>query len=122
MVEERSQSFLRAVVPIHRLLQESGRIEVSTTPAFHPILPLLIDTDRATINRPGASRPPRYAHPEDAVTQLDLARTDHATRFGRLPRGLWPAEGAVSADTAEMVGQFNFAWLANRRRRAGAIR
>jgi alpha-amylase/alpha-mannosidase (GH57 family) len=109
---EAQYTLLRAVVPIHRALQEAGQIEVSTTPAFHPILPLLIDTDRAAIGRPGASRPPRYAHPEDAATQLDLARTDHATRFGRLPRGLWPAEGAVSADAAEMVGQFAFTWLA----------
>jgi alpha-amylase/alpha-mannosidase (GH57 family) len=111
MLEEQYK-LLRAVVPIHRALQEAGRIEVSTTPAFHPIMPLLIDTDRAAIDRPGASRPPRYAHPEDAATHLDLARSDYGTRFGRQPRGLWPAEGAVSADAVEMVGADGFAWLA----------
>ena len=61
---------LRAVVPIHRALQDSGRIEVSTTPAFHPILPLLIDTDSAYVDRPGTSRPMRFAHPEDAATHV----------------------------------------------------
>ena len=68
---------LRAVVPIHRALQDAGRIEVSTTPAFHPILPLLIDTNAASIDRPGTSYPPRYAHPEDAAEHVELAGRDY---------------------------------------------
>lgn len=103
---------LRAIVPLHRALQESGQIEVSTTPAFHPILPLLIDTDQAYIDRTDASRPPRYAHVEDAVTQIALARDDYVARFGRFPSGLWPAEGAVSAEAVALVGRSGFTWLA----------
>lgn len=61
---------LRAILPIHRQLQEAGQIEVSTTPFYHPILPLLVDTDQATIDRPGSSLPQRFAHPEDASAQV----------------------------------------------------
>ncbi len=57
---------MRAVVPIHRRLQDQGQLEVATSPFYHPILPLLIDTDQATVDRPGATLPPRFAHPEDA--------------------------------------------------------
>lgn len=103
---------LRAVVPLHRELQRVGRIEVSTTPAFHPILPLLIDTDHAYVDRPGTSRPTRYRHPEDAVAQVAQARSDYTTRFGQAPRGMWPAEGAVSAAAVETIAQHEVTWIA----------
>jgi alpha-amylase/alpha-mannosidase (GH57 family) len=111
MVEDQ-YTILRAVVPIHRALQESARIEVSTTPAFHPILPLLIDTDRAYIDRSGTSHPTRYAYPEDAGAQIELARTDYLGRFGRGPAGMWPAEGAVSAEAVQMIEREGISWIA----------
>lgn len=43
MVEEQYK-LMRAVLPLHRQLQAQEQIEVSTSPFFHPILPLLIDT------------------------------------------------------------------------------
>jgi alpha-amylase/alpha-mannosidase (GH57 family) len=111
MVDEQYK-IMRAVVPIHRALQDSGRIEVSTTPAFHPILPLLIDTDSAYIDRSGTSHPTRYSYPEDAAAHVELACGDYLARFGRRPAGMWPAEGAVSADAIEMLGREGVSWLA----------
>lgn len=111
MIEEQYK-ILRAIVPIHRTLQESGRIEVSTTPAFHPILPLLIDTDRAYIDRPGTSLPTQFAYADDAAAQVALAISDHTSRFGKTAAGMWPAEGAVSADAVEMCAQHGVRWLA----------
>ena len=72
----RPYKIMRAVVPIHRALQESGRIEVSTTPAFHPILPLLIDTDppKSTARRVSSDA---IRIPEDAAAQIELAPDDY---------------------------------------------
>jgi alpha-amylase/alpha-mannosidase (GH57 family) len=112
MIEEQYK-ILRAIVPIHRELQKAGRIEVSTTPAFHPILPLLIDTDHAYIDRPGTSLPTRYAYPDDASAQVALASRDYLTRFGRSPAGMWPAEGAVSTEAVEMIENHGIAWIAS---------
>ena len=103
---------MRAIVPIHRQLQESGRIEVSTTPAFHPILPLVIDTDRAYVDRPAAGLPTRFAHPEDAAAQIALARDDYLHRFDTRPLGMWPAEGAVSAEAVTMLARHGLSWVA----------
>lgn len=103
---------LRAVVPIHRRLQERGQIEVTTTPFAHPILPLLVDTDRATIDRPGATYPPRFAYPEDAEAQVRLAVQLYAERFGRAPRGMWPAEGAVSQSVIPFFSGNGIRWIA----------
>lgn len=106
---------LRAVVPIHRLLQDRGQIEVATSPFAHPILPLLADTDRATIDRPGASRPRRFSFPEDAEAQVRLAVDCYRRHFGRAPRGMWPAEGAVSRFVLPHFARHGIRWLATDR-------
>ena len=110
MVDEQYK-ILRAIVPIHRRLQDAGQIEVSTTPYYHPILPLLIDTDQATIDRPGTEHPPRFAYPEDARAQTAAAVEAYQDRFGRRPRGMWPAEGAVSEDAAAMFAEARVRWI-----------
>lgn len=110
MVEDQ-YTILRAVVPIHRALQDAGRIEISTTPAFHPILPLIIDTDSAYIDRPGTSHPAQFSRPEDAEAHIEMACRDYLCRFGRRPAGMWPAEGAVSAEAVQMIGREGVAWL-----------
>jgi len=106
---------MRAVVPIHRVLQDEGQIEVATTPFFHPILPLLFDTNRATIDRPGASHPRRFAHPEDAEAQVLRAVDYYREVFKRRPRGMWPAEGAVSQFVVPLFGKSRVKWIATDR-------
>lgn len=103
---------LRAIVPIHRALQDRGQVEVSTTPFYHPILPLLIDTDTATIDRPGSTYPKRFARPEDAEAQVRLALDHYTHCFGRPPRGMWPAEGAVAQSVVPLFARHGVSWIA----------
>ncbi|MBI2486785.1 MAG: hypothetical protein HYW01_07480 [Deltaproteobacteria bacterium] len=103
---------MRAVIPIHRQLQERGQIEVSTTPFYHPILPLLVDTNRATIDRPGATHPRRFIYPEDGEAQVRLTVEYYKQRFGQPPRGMWPAEGAVSQFVIPFFARHGVRWIA----------
>lgn len=86
---------LRNLLPLYRRLQDGGQIEVSTTPFYHPILPLLCDTALATLDKEGAQLPERFAWPEDAEAQIQHAVECYTQRFGRPPQGMWPAEGGV---------------------------
>lgn len=104
---------LRAVIPLHRSLQDEGRIEVVTTPFAHPILPLIVDTDEATIDRPAARHPARFRHPEDADAQVELAVGLYRDGFGASPEGMWPAEGAVSASTVPIYARNGVKWIAS---------
>lgn len=103
---------LRAVIPLLRLLHERGQVELTVTPFFHPILPLLMDTAEAALDRPGTWPPARFAWPADAVCQLRSALLDHRERFGHSADGVWPAEGAVSADTVRLLGENGVQWVA----------
>ena len=104
---------LRAVIPLHRALQDEGRIEVATTPFAHPILPLIVDTDEATIDRAGTTHPTRFHHPEDADAQVELAVGLYRDGFGASPEGMWPAEGAVSASTVPIYARNGVRWIAS---------
>ncbi len=114
MVEEQYK-IMRAVIPIHRQLQAQGQIEVSTTPFYHPILPLLVDTDRATLDRSGSTHPARFVHPEDAQAQVWLAVEFYRRHFGQSPRGMWPAEGAVSQFVIPFFARHGVSWIATDR-------
>lgn len=112
MVEEQWK-IMRQIVPLHRQLQDRGQVEVSVTPFFHPILPLLVDTDLATLDRAGTSLPPRFAHPEDADAQVAAAVDFYRERFGRAPRGMWPAEGAVGEAILPIFIRHGVRWIAS---------
>ncbi|MFZ5875459.1 MAG: hypothetical protein ACOYXU_03520 [Nitrospirota bacterium] len=108
-------TIMRNIVPIHRTLQDRGQIEVSTTPFYHPILPLVYDSDQATIDREGSAHPARFSHPEDARAQVRLAVEYYRAKFGRSPRGMWPAEGAVSSSAVGLFEEAGIAWIATDR-------
>ncbi len=109
------EAVMAAVVPLHAELQRRGQIEISTTPLYHPILPLLVDTDRATLDRAGTYLPRRFAHPEDAHAQVKRAVDDYTQRFGRPPQGMWPAEGAVAQFVVPIFAEHGVRWLASDR-------
>ena len=90
-----------------------GQIEVSTSPFYHPILPLICDSDVAAESHPGVKLPRRrFHHPEDARAQLRAAVESHERVFGARPRGLWPSEGSVSDEVLRMAIREGFEWAA----------
>ena len=104
---------LRRVIPEYRDASARGQIELSTSPFYHPILPLLCDTDIYLKTHPSAGVPrPAFRHPEDAAEQLARARQCHERLFGHLPAGLWPSEGSVSDEAAELAAKAGFQWMA----------
>jgi alpha-amylase/alpha-mannosidase (GH57 family) len=95
------------IVPEYRRRQDEGIIEISTTPYYHPILPLLINSrvDDGHV-------PVEIRFPEDAKEQLRRSREFMRDRFGRYPRGLWPSEGSVSDEVALLAASMGFEWMA----------
>ena len=104
---------LQRVIPEYRAAAERGQVELSVSPFYHPILPLLCDTDVYLRNDPQAKLPrQRFHHPEDAQEQLNRAVTYYEEVFGRRPRGLWPSEGSVSDEMVPLAAEAGIQWLA----------
>lgn len=102
------------VLPEYRAAAASGQIEISTTPYYHPILPLVCDTEIALRSNPNSPVPrPPFRYPEDAREQLVRARRYHEQRFGASPAGLWPSEGSVSDQALEIAAELGFRWFAS---------
>ncbi len=108
---------LAAIVPVHKKLayhasSQKGQIELITTPFYHPILPLIYDTDLAKLCQPNDSMPKRFHFPEDAEAQVRKAIAYFRRLFGQQPTGMWPAEGAVAHDVVPVFSKNKVKWIA----------
>jgi alpha-amylase/alpha-mannosidase (GH57 family) len=113
VLREVELELLNRVIPEYRAAAERGQIEVSASPFYHPILPLLCDSDVYLRTHPDARRPRQpFRRPEDAAEQLERASACHARLFGRPPVGLWPSEGSVSDAIVPLVAASGFRWMA----------
>jgi alpha-amylase/alpha-mannosidase (GH57 family) len=112
LVGRKEREICAQVIPEYRKLAQSGQIEISTTPFYHPILPLLCDSDIASVAHPHVPLPPRFCFPEDARLQLEMARDYIQKTFGVAPAGLWPSEGSVSDHVLELAASTGFQWAA----------
>jgi alpha-amylase/alpha-mannosidase (GH57 family) len=112
-LRKKQQELLADVLPVYRKAAERGQIEISTTPYYHPILPLLCDSDIARVASPETPLPqPAFRYPQDAREQLSKARKFHERVFGTPPVGLWPSEGSVSDQALEIAAELGFKWFA----------
>lgn len=99
----------------YRKLADEGRVELSTTPYAHPIVPLLLDFRSAREAQPGARLPVLEAYPGGAARaawHIEHGLAIFERFFGRRPRGCWPSEGSVSAATLDLLDAAGFGWAA----------
>jgi alpha-amylase/alpha-mannosidase (GH57 family) len=107
------KKILAGIIPAHRDAQDRGQIEVSFSPYFHPILPLLIDTDLAREALPHIQLPgERFSHPEDAHRQIELSCDMYRQLFGRELTGMWPSEGSVAEPLIPILIEHGIKWIA----------
>lgn len=110
----RQRAIASGVSHLYHRLERGGQVELLTTPYFHPILPLLIDSNSAARSDPHAILPdPPFQYPEDAAYQLEQAVASHRRGFGSAPRGVWPSEGSVSPEACDAIAAAGIEWFAS---------
>jgi alpha-amylase/alpha-mannosidase (GH57 family) len=109
----RERELLGKVLPAYADAAKKGSIEISATPFYHPILPLVCDTNAGAASTPGLALPQnRFRHPEDAREQLVRALDLHEQVFGVRPQGVWPSEGSVSDEALAIAHSLGVRWMA----------
>jgi alpha-amylase/alpha-mannosidase (GH57 family) len=106
------------VIPVHRKLRydpqrQSGQVEIITTPFYHPILPLIYNSDLARLCQPNDSLPPRFSYPQDANAQVTKAVVMYRELFGSNPTGMWPGEGSVAQPILGVLARNGILWTAS---------
>jgi alpha-amylase/alpha-mannosidase (GH57 family) len=112
LVVERQRLACAKVLPLYRKLGERGQIELSASPYFHPIVPLLVDTQHARRARPDLPQPSQFSFPEDGAAQIARGAAAHEKTFGARPLGMWPPEGSVSPEAVHLYRANQIGWLA----------
>jgi hypothetical protein len=105
---------LARIIPEYKRLQDSGQVELCTSPFYHPILPLLLDPQA------GREANPRLAPydldfdwEEDAWDQLQDGLALMQRLFGSRPRGIWPPEGSLSEPVLRLLAKAGVSWTAS---------
>ncbi len=94
----RQKEVVGQILPAYKNLQDEGRIEISTTPFYHPILPILCEKGSG--------------FKEDAKVQIQKAVKLYKDVFGGKPLGMWPSEGSVSQDIIPLLADEGIKWMA----------
>jgi alpha-amylase/alpha-mannosidase (GH57 family) len=101
---------LGKVLPVYREFAQSGQIEISATPFYHPILPLLCDSNVAHEANPHVPLPSRFRFPQDARRHLERSLYYVEEKLGTRPVGLWPSEGSVSDEALSIAAETGYRW------------
>ncbi len=109
LVLEKTREALKEVIPLHGRLESKKIIELTCTPYYHPILPLLVDAQVRPDHHPDT---PEFKYPRDAERQLTMALDEFESVFGHRPDGMWPSEGSVSQDAVELIQKAGIRWIA----------
>ena len=96
------------VLPMYSDLAATGQVELTTTPYYHPILPLLM--------MPGwqmedGIRVTKQPWPDDVQNHLTTGMDLFEDEMGFRPVGMWPSEEAVSPAMVQPVTDVGIEWM-----------
>jgi len=95
---------------LYKKFQNQNRIEISTNPFYHPILPLLLDINedkyQYSENLPEKSK----LMEEDAIEQTKKSLDKFEEFFGKRPKGVWLPEQCIRKKAIELLSDLNVKW------------
>jgi alpha-amylase/alpha-mannosidase (GH57 family) len=104
---------MKKIIPLYKRAHSSGKIEITTSPFYHPIGPLLMNVGYALRSMDTALPCEPFSHPEDLNVQVAKAVDYHKSLFGSVPRGMWPPEGSVCPEMVEILAGHGITWIAS---------
>ncbi|MEZ0323276.1 MAG: glycoside hydrolase family 57 protein [Hydrogenothermaceae bacterium] len=105
--------FIKKITKYYENLEKKEVIEITTSPFYHPIIPLLIDINSAKESSPDIHLPSvREPMRDFAVKHITDAVNYHRKTFSKDPKGVWSSEGSLSRETVKLFKDTGFLWTA----------
>ncbi|MCX7760458.1 MAG: glycoside hydrolase family 57 protein [Hydrogenothermaceae bacterium] len=105
--------FIKKITKYYGKLEKKRAIEITTSPFYHPILPLLIDINSGKESSPDITIPPvRESMKDFAIKHITDAIDYHRENFLKNPKGVWSSEGSLSRETVKLFNDMGFVWTA----------
>lgn len=106
---EIQREVIRKIIPTYKKLLSKNRIEITTSPYYHPILPILLDINGIKKSF-SEDLPVDLKMGLDAKVQTELAIKRIEELFGKRPKGIWPSEHCVSPKMLDMFKNLGIEW------------
>ncbi|MBE7710232.1 MAG: hypothetical protein E7Z93_07295, partial [Cyanobacteria bacterium SIG32] len=105
---EIQREIMRQIVPAYKKYLEKNRIEITTSPYYHPILPILLEN--RNIKKITENAPQGLKMELDAKMQTQIALDRMEEIFEKRPRGIWPSEHCIGPKTLDMLSSLGVEW------------
>ena len=103
------REIIKKIIPTYKKFLEKGKIEITTSPYYHPILPILLDITSIKTS-PESELPSNLKMALDAKMQTEMAINRIEEIFGVRPKGLWPSEHCINSSVLEMIKELGIEW------------
>ncbi|MDD5155774.1 MAG: glycoside hydrolase family 57 protein, partial [Candidatus Omnitrophica bacterium] len=112
IVLDKQLLILKETIPGYRKMADSGQIEITVSPYYHPILPLLYDIKLGKEANLRTVLPhAAFKYPADAREQIEMAVEFYKKLFGAAPCGMWPSEESVCEHILDFFIQAGLNWI-----------
>ncbi|MFI3300904.1 MAG: glycoside hydrolase family 57 protein [Candidatus Gastranaerophilales bacterium] len=93
------RNIIKKIIPTYKKYLDEGRIEITTSPYYHTILPVLLGDSDNDIKMG-----------DDAKLQCELALDKIEEVFGKRPKGMWPSEHCISPNELKLFKELGLDW------------
>ena len=105
---EIQRDIIRQIIPTYKRLAKSHKIEITTSPYYHPILPILLDINSAKNKDDKALS--NLNMELDAKNQTIMALDRIEELIGIRPKGIWPSEQCIDSNVMKMLSEIGVNW------------
>jgi alpha-amylase/alpha-mannosidase (GH57 family) len=108
---EIQKQIIREIIPTYKKYIREGRVELTTSPYYHTILPILIDVkSSAKTGLTTAGLPNSLGMLDDAKLQIKAGLDRIEDVFGIRPKGMWPPELCIGPKTLSLFAREGIKW------------
>ena len=108
---ELHKEIIKKIIPTYKKYIEQGRIEMTTSPYYHPIMPILCDYETAAKNLPSRENLPLNLDLKKDASHQIVAAIDRIEQvFGVRPKGFWASEYCLTDKVLELFAQHGIKW------------